>query len=224
MSIQSLPADARPREKLLARGPQALADAELLALLLRTGMAGRGVLTLAQDVVDALGGMGGFLNATDAQLKAVKGLGPAKRAELLAVAEIARRALAQPLREQPVMDQPDTVKAHLQWLLAGKAHECFVVLFVDNSMKLIAHEEMFRGSLSEAAVYPREVAVRALHHHAAAVLLAHNHPSGEALISNADRSVTRRVEAALGLLDIRVVDHLIVTRAACVSLKDQGGW
>jgi DNA repair protein RadC len=224
MTLHSLPAEARPREKLLARGAGALADAELLALLLRTGLQGQGVLQLAQTTLDAMGGIGGLLDASDASLQAVKGLGPAKRAELIAIAEIARRATAQRLREQPVMSNPQLVSEQLQLLIASRAHECFVVLFLDAHMRLITHEELFRGTIDAATVYPREVVVRALHHHASAVILAHNHPTGSTQPSAADQQITRRIEAALATLDMRVLDHFIVTRGACASLREQGGW
>jgi DNA repair protein RadC len=224
MTLHSLPAEARPREKLLARGAGALADAELLALLLRTGLQGQGVLQLAQTALDAMGGIGGLLDASDASLQAVKGLGPAKRAELIAIAEIARRATAQRLREQPVMSNPKLVREQLQLWIAGRPYECFVVLFLDTSMRLLAHEELFRGTVDAAAVYPREVVVRALHHHASSVILAHNHPTGSTEPSIADQQMTRRIEAALATLDIRVVDHFIVTRGACTSLREQGHW
>ncbi len=176
--VRELPPEARPREKLLARGPQALADAELLALLLRTGLAGQPVLHFAQALLDRWGGLSGLLQATPAQLASVKGLGPAKRAELLAVTEMVRRALSERLRERPVLDAPAAVMDVLRLHMADRAHEVFAVLFLDSQHRLIALEELFRGTLDQTSVYPREVALRALHHGAAAIILAHNHPSG----------------------------------------------
>lgn len=220
--VRELPPEARPREKLLARGPQALADAELLALLLRTGLAGQPVLHFAQALLNRCGGLSGLLQATPAQLASVKGLGPAKRAELLAVTEMVRRALSERLRERPVLDAPAAVMDVLRLHIADRAHEVFAVLFLDSQHRLIALEELFRGTLDQTSVYPREVALRALHHGAAAIILAHNHPSGVAEPSRADEALTRNLQAALGLLDIRVLDHFIVTRAGCTSMAERG--
>lgn len=221
MHIQALPAQARPREKLLERGPQALSDVELLALLLRTGTAGKPVLALAQELL-AAGGLAGLLGASRAQLQRVKGLGPAKQAELLAVAELARRALGQRLREREVMDSPQALREYLQLHLAHKAHEVFAVLFLDSQHRLLALEELFRGTLGETSVYPREVLLRALHHHSAAVVLAHNHPSGSVQPSRADLALTRHLRQALALVDVRVLDHLIVGPGQCLSMAEQG--
>lgn len=220
--VKDLPNEARPREKLLARGPGALSDAELLALPLRTGLAGKGVLQLAQELLQDFGGIAGLLQTGSDELKRVKGLGPAKRAELQAVLELARRALAQQLRERTVFDTPQTVKDYLQLHLAAKLHECFAVLFLDSQHRLIALEELFRGTLTHTSVYPREVVLRALHHHAAAVALAHNHPSGSVLPSRADEMLTQTLRAALGLVDIRVLDHLIVAPGQALSMAEQG--
>ncbi|NBS47688.1 MAG: DNA repair protein RadC, partial [Betaproteobacteria bacterium] len=175
MALRDIPAEARPREKLLARGPDALADAELLALLLRTGIQGTSVLQLAQQLLDEFRGLAGLLHAGADDLKRIKGLGgTAKRAELMAVLALARRAMAQGLREQEAFSSPQAVREFLQLQLAARAHEVFAVMFLNTQNRLIAFEEMFRGTLTQTSVYPREVAVRALHHHAAAVVLAHN--------------------------------------------------
>jgi len=225
MPLKDLPPDARPREKLLARGPGALSDAELLALLLRTGLAGKGVLQLAQELLDektGFGGMAGLLHASADDLKRIKGLGPAKRAELVAVLELARRALAEQLRERAALDTPQAVKDYLQLQLANKKHECFAVLFLDNQHKLLALEELFRGTLAQTSVYPREVVLRALHHHAAAVVLAHNHPSGTVQPSRADEALTQALKAALALVDVRVLDHVIVAPGLALSMAEKG--
>ena len=221
-TLRALPAEARPREKLLTRGPAALADAELLALLLRTGLPGKNVLVLAQELVDRFGGVAGLLNTPADALKAIKGLGPAKRAELLAVLELARRALLQPLRERAVFDSPRTVGEYLQLQLGSRAHEVFAVLFLDAQHRLIAMEELFRGTLTQASVYPREVVLRALHHHAAAVVLAHNHPSGVAEPSRADEMLTQNLKSSLALVDVRVLDHVIVSASGWRSMADLG--
>ena len=222
MPLKDLPPDARPREKLLARGPGALSDAELLALLLRTGLAGKGVLQLAQELLESFGGLAGLLHATADDLKRIKGLGPAKRAELVAVLELARRALAEQLRERAALDTPQAVKEYLQLHLAHKKHESFAVLFLDNQHKLLALEELFRGTLAQTSVYPREVVLRALHHHAAAVVLAHNHPSGTVQPSRADEALTQALKAALALVDVRVLDHVIVAPGLALSMAEQG--
>lgn len=222
MPLKDLPPDAQPREKLLSRGPGALSDAELLALLLRTGLAGKGVLQLAQELVDSFGGLAGLLHASADDLQRVKGLGPAKRAELMAVLELARRALAEQLRERAALDSPQAVKDYLQLQLASKKHECFAVLFLDNQHRLLALEEMFRGTLAQTSVYPREVVLRALHHHAAAVVLAHNHPSGTVQPSRADETLTQALKAALALIDVRVLDHVIVAPGLALSMAEKG--
>ena len=223
MTLKDLPPDARPREKLLARGAGALSDAELLALLLRTGTAGRGVLQMAQEVLDSFGGLAGLLHASADDLKRIKGLGgSAKRAELVAVLELARRALAEQLRTQPVFETPGAVNDYVQLQLGQRPHEVFAVLFLDSQHRLIALEELFRGTLSQTSVYPREVALRALHHHAAAVVLAHNHPSGHVQPSRADEVLTQTLKTALALLDVRVLDHVIVGPGQALSMAEQG--
>lgn len=220
--MKDLPADARPREKLLARGPAALADAELLALLLRTGTAGQGVLQLAQALLDGFGGLNGLMAADPRALTQVKGLGPAKRAELAAVLEIARRTLCAQLSVTPVFDSPQAVKDYLQLQLAHQPHEIFAVLFLDAQHRLLAFEPLFRGTLQHTAVHPREVVKRALALNAAAAILAHNHPSGVAEPSRADEALTQTLKAALALVDVRVLDHLVVGRGSVVSFAERG--
>lgn len=220
--LLGLPAESRPREKLLARGAEALSDAELLALLLRTGIQGKHVLLLAQELLDTFGGVGGLLHAAPAALGRIKGLGPAKRAELLAVMALARRALQHGLREQPLFNSPVVVREYLQLQMGARPYEVFAVLFLDSQNRLIALEELFRGTLNQTSVYPREVVLRALHHHAAAVVLAHNHPSGEARPSRADETLTQTLKAALALVDVRVLDHFVVTRSEACSMAEMG--
>ena len=235
MSFKDRPADTLPREKLLTRGPAALADAELLAILLRTGIAGKNVLQMAQELLDppvadastgqlrgGFGGIGGLLHTSAADLARIKGLGPAKRAELVAVLELARRALAQQLQQGEVFDSPDAVKHYLQLHLAYKGHEVFAVLFLDAQHRLLALEEMFRGTLTQTSVYPREVVLRALHHQAAAVVLAHNHPSGSVQPSPADSALTQTLKTTLALVDVRVLDHVIVAPGAALSMAEKG--
>ncbi len=220
--LKSQPAETRPREKLLSRGPAALSDAELLALLLRTGLPGKHVVQLAHEVLAKFGGVAGLLHTSADALKAIKGLGPAKRAEVVAVLELARRALSQTLQQRAVLDQPNAVREYLQLQLGALHHEVFAVLFLDSKNRLIALEELFRGTLSHTSVYPREVVLRALHHQAASVVLAHNHPSGVAEPSRTDEALTSTLKAALALVDVRVLDHFIVTSERATSMAEQG--
>lgn len=220
--LKDIPVAARPREKLLAHGCAALADAELVALLLRTGLPGQSVLQLAQTLLDTFGGLAGLVQTQPEALKHVRGLGPAKRAELAAVAEIARRALAQELMRRPTMNQPAAVRDFLRLRLGGRPHEVFAVMFLDAQHRLIALEEMFRGSLTQTSVYPREVVKRSLELDAAAVILAHNHPSGVAEPSRADEFLTQSLIAALRLVDVRVLDHMVVGGNGVVSFAERG--
>ena len=223
MPLKDLPPDAQPREKLLARGAGALGDAELLALLLRTGLPGKGVLLMAQELLERFGGISGLLHTTAEDLKSFKGLGgTAKRAELIAVLELARRAMAQQLKEREVFSSPGAVKHYLQLHLAAKAHEVFAVLFLDSQNRLLAMEELFRGTLTQTSVYPREVVLRALQHNAASVVLAHNHPSGTVQPSRADEALTQTLKAALSLVDVRVLDHIIVAQGEALSMAERG--
>ena len=220
--MKDLPADQRPREKLLAHGAAALADAELLALLLRTGYQGHGVMALAQDVLRVCGGFSGLLQAAPEKLQSIKGLGPAKRAELRALMEMARRALAQQISTEPLFDNPQRVKDYLGLQLGGRQQEVFVVLFLDGQHRLLKMEEMFQGTLTQTSVYPREVVRRALALNAGAVVLAHNHPSGVAEPSRADEYLTQTLKAALQLIDVRVLDHLVVGQGQVVSMAERG--
>ena len=222
MLLKDLPYDARPREKLLARGPGALSDAELLALLLRTGLPGKNALQMGQELITTFGGVSGLLNTPAEALKKIKGLGPAKRAEIVAVLELARRALASQLQEKPMFSHPQAIRDYLQLQLASRGHEVFAVLFLDASHRLIVLEEMFRGTLTQTSVYPREVVVRALALNAANVVLAHNHPSGSAQASRADEAITQTLKAALALIDVQVLDHFIVTKTQAVSMAELG--
>ncbi len=220
--LHELPAATRPREKLLARGASALADAELVALLLRTGLKGKPVLNLSEELLNRFGGLAGLMNADLQELKAIKGLGPAKRAELAAVLEIARRSLQSRLQRGTTFDAPDAVKAYLQLQLAHLDHEAFAVLFLDAQHRLIRMEVLFHGTLSQTSVYPREVVKRALALRASALILAHNHPSGVAEPSRADEQLTQRLIAALALIDVRVLDHIVVAAGHCVSMAERG--
>jgi DNA repair protein RadC len=223
MSFKELIEESRPRERLISFGPGALADAELVALLLNTGIPGKNVLQLSQELLDLFGGLAGLLNAGVDDLKRIKGLGgTAKRAKLAAVLELSRRVLGERAKERAVFDSPETVRHYLQLHLAARPHEVFAALFLDARHRLIAMEELFRGTLTQTSVYPREVATRALHHHAAAVVLAHNHPSGCVEPSRADETLTRTLQSALALIDVRVLDHVIVSRGSSLSMAERG--
>jgi DNA repair protein RadC len=178
---------------------------------------------LAEPAAGGFGGIAGLLNAQLDDLKRVKGMGgDAKRAELAAVLELARRAMAQQLTEREVFGSPGAVKQYLQLHLSGKPHEVFAVLFLDAQNRLVAMEELFRGTLTQTSVYPREIVKRALHHHAAAVVLAHNHPSGTVQPSRADEALTQTLKAALALVDVRVLDHVIVAPGDALSMAEKG--
>ena len=231
MPLKDLPPDTRPREKMLALGPAALSDVELLALLLRTGIKGKGVLKRADELrklkpaaetESGFDGIAGLLNATTDDLRRVKGLGPAKRSELAAVLELARRAMRQRLQQRTVFDSPDAVKHYLQLHLSSRTHEVFAVLFLDVQNRLLSFEELFHGTLTQTSVYPREVVLRALHHQASAVVLSHNHPSGTVQPSRADEMLTQTLKTTLALIDVRVLDHVIVAPGEALSMAERG--
>ena len=222
MAIRDWPASERPREKLLQRGAGALSDAELLAIFLRTGRRGLSAVDLARQLLDACGGLRPLLASTPAALDHHPGLGPAKYAQLQAAIEMARRHLDEELVRGDALTSPVLTRRYLQARLRDHEHEIFACLFLDNRHRVIACEELFRGTIDGASVYPREVVKAALHHNAAAVILAHNHPSGVAEPSRADERITERLRAALALVDIRVLDHIIVGDGTPVSLAERG--
>jgi DNA repair protein RadC len=222
MSIKELPTALRPRERLLAHGAGALASEELLALVLRTGLPGRGVMQLASDMLREFKGLAGLLRASPRELGRIKGLGPARQAELAAVMELARRATASTLNERPVFESPSALRQFVALQLAELPHEAFIVLFLDTGHRLIECRTLFRGTLGQASVYPREVVKEALALNAAAVVLAHNHPSGVAEPSRADELITRSLQAALQLVDVRVLDHLVVGSGEVTSFVERG--
>lgn len=222
MSIKEMPRVTRPREKLLAHGAHALADVELLALLLRTGSRGVGVLQLAERLLGRFDGLAGLLHASPAELGRAGGLGPARQAELAAVREIARRALVQQLKAAPVFDSPQRVKDFVALRLGALTHEVFGVLFLDSQHRLIEMQELFRGTLAQTSVHPREVLRQALLLNAGAAILVHNHPSGVAEPSRADEVLTQSLVSALRVIDVRVLDHLVVGAGCVTSFAERG--
>lgn len=222
MAIRDWPAAERPREKLLLRGPGALSDAELLAVLLRTGHRGGSAVDLARALLGGFGGLRALLDAPRERLCAVPGLGDAKFVQFQAALELARRYLEAGLAREAALRNPADTRRYLLARMCGHRREVFACLFLDTRHRVIAYEELFFGTLAAASVHPREVVRRALEVHAAAVILAHNHPSGVAEPSRADEALTRRLREALDLVDIRVLDHLVIGDREAVSFAERG--
>ena len=222
MAISDWPEQERPRERLIHHGAQALSDAELLAIFLRVGVAGRNAVDLARQMVAHFGSLRALFGATLAQFAEIHGLGPAKFAQLQAVMELARRALAEELAAGVLLTSPDSVRQYLQLHFTGQLHESFVVLFMDVKNRCLATDEMFRGTLTHTSVHVREVVRAALGHNAASVLLAHNHPSGNATPSASDKVLTRTLTDALALIDVRVLDHFVIAGHRVYSFSEHG--
>jgi DNA repair protein RadC len=222
MRITDMPADARPRERLLAQGAEALTDAELLAILLGTGTQGVSAIALAQMIINDSGSLARLMTAPGRALEGIRGLGPAKRSKLLAVLELARRSYADQLRIQPVFESPEALKQFLHSHFAGQDNERFIALFLDVGHRLIASETLSHGTLTRTAVYPREVARRALAHNAAAVIFAHNHPNGKASPSPNDKKLTSELKKVLNALEVKVLDHMIVAGSRFWSFHEHG--
>lgn len=216
------PPAERPRERLLRHGAQVLTDAELLAIMLRTGVAGRSAVEMGRSLLGHFGGLRPLLSADLAALLAQGGLGQAKACQLAAVLELARRATEEALTQGSTLSQPERVKHYCIALLGHRKVEHCMALFLDNQLRLIAAEELSRGTLSQASVYPREVVRAALRHHAAALILTHNHPSGSPQPSAADERLTRQLRQALALIDVRLLDHLVVGAGQAVSMAELG--
>ena len=222
ISIRDWPADERPREKLLQRGAAALTDAELLAIFLRTGTTGLSAVDMARGLLNEYGSLQALLAAERERFCHSHGLGDAKYAQLQAVLEMARRHFAEILQRGNALTSPEITRAYLSAQLRGYSYEVFACLFLDNQHRVLQWEELFRGTIDGASVYPREVAKRALFHHAAAVIFAHNHPSGISEPSQADRQITDKLKQALALFDIRVLDHFIVGDGQPYSFAEHG--
>ena len=222
MSIKDWPADEQPREKLLSKGTGALTDAELLAIFLRTGIRGKTAVDLARELLDEFGSLQALLNADQTVFCQGKGLGNAKYAQLQAVLEMASRHFVEILKRGDVLTSPEATRAYLSAQLRGYSYEVFACLFLDNQHRVIQFEELFRGTIDGASVYPREVAKKALIQNAAAVIFAHNHPSGINEPSQADRNITDKLKQALNLFDIRVLDHFIIGDGQPYSFAENG--
>jgi DNA repair protein RadC len=222
MSIRHWPNGERPREKLLERGAQALSDAELLALLLGSGTRGKSAVELARKLISEFGSLRNLLTAEAARCLAQTGIGPARYAILNAAIELARRHFREALRLGPALTAPEATRNFLLAQLRDRPYEVFCCLYLDNRHRLIAFEELFRGTIDRAGVHPREVLRQTLMHNAAAVILAHNHPSGVLEPSQADELITRRLRDALALVDVRVLDHVIIGDGHCYSFSEHG--
>jgi len=219
MAISDWPLDERPRERLLARGASALSDAELLAVILRTGIRGKSAVELGRDLLERFKGVAGIFGA---DLRSVKGLGPAKRAQFAAALELARRSLQDDLRSGSALTSPAAVRDFLRLAIADREHEVFVCLWLDAQHRVIRCDELFRGSLTQTSVYPREIVKAGLKANAAAVIFAHNHPSGAAQPSRADELLTRNLKDALALVEVKVLDHFIVAGRQTLSFAERG--
>jgi len=222
MAINDWPEDQRPRERLIRFGAAALSDAELLAVFLRTGVTGKSAVDLGREMINSFGSLSKLFNATITEFSAIHGLGHAKYAQLQAVLELARRSIYEELQINASLSSPQAVKHYLQLLIGNKTHESFAVLFLDTKNRLITSEELFRGTLNHASVYPREVVKTALQHNAAAIILAHNHPSGSCEPSDADVRLTQTLKQALALVDVRVLDHFIIANPDVYSFTEHG--
>lgn len=222
MAITDWPVGERPREKLLAKGAAALSDAELLAIFLRIGVRGKTAVDLARDLLLRFGNLGGIFAASPSTMSAVHGIGMSKYVQFQATFEMVRRALGEEMQSRDLLTSPEQVRDYLRLHLGALPHEVFMVMFLDAQNRLIHAEQLFSGTLSQTSVYPREVVKRALQHNAAAVIFAHNHPSGVTEPSTADEMLTRTLKDALGLVDIRVLDHFIVAGNQSLSFAERG--
>ena len=222
MGIADWPLRERPRERLVAQGAARLTDAELVAVCLRSGIRGKSAVDLGRELIGAFGGIAGLLAADLAALLRVRGLGTAKAAQLAAILELARRSLREQLKSGAALTSPGAVRDYLRLALGGRPHEVFVCLYLDAQHRVTGAEELFRGSLTQTSVYPREVVKAALAANAAAVIFAHNHPSGAAQPSQADELLTRQLKEALALVEVKVLDHFIVAGSQTLSFAERG--
>jgi len=221
MAISQWPLERRPRERLLAEGAECLLDAELLAVLLRTGVRGKNAIELGAELLTRFGSIGGLL-AAGPELLEIKGLGEAKTAQFAAAIELSRRAMREQMSERSALTSPGAVRDYLRLSLAHRQHEVFVCIWLDAQHKVVGTEEAFRGTLTQTSVYPREIVKKALARNAAAVIFAHNHPSGVAQPSQSDELLTRNLREALALVEVKVLDHFIVAGNQAISFAERG--
>jgi DNA repair protein RadC len=222
MGIADWPEDERPRERLLKLGAAALSEAELLAIFLRTGISGKSAVELGRDLLARFGSLHRLFAAPLEDVAAIRGLGPAKYVQLQAVVEMARRALAEQIQDRDAMSSPQAVRDYLRLSIGARPHEVFVAMFLDAQNRLLGCEELFRGTLTQTSVYPREVVKTALRYNAAGVIFAHNHPSGVAEPSRADELLTQTLKQALSLVEIKTLDHFIVAGSKTISFAERG--
>jgi DNA repair protein RadC len=222
MGISDWAEEHKPREKLMQRGAGSLSDTELLAIMLRTGVPGKSALDLGRELLERFNGLTGLLEAPHAALRAVSGVGVAKATQLVAIMELVRRALREEMRRGVNLSSPAAVRSFLKLSLATRDREVFVVIFLDAQNGVLAVEEVFAGTLDQTNVYPREIVRRALQHNAAAVIFAHNHPSGVAEPSRADEVLTQALKQALALVDVKVLDHFVIGGHADLSFAERG--
>lgn len=222
MAITDWPASERPREKLIEQGAASLSDAELLAIFLRVGVVGKSAVDLARDMLTQFGSLNGIFAASEQELSQIHGIGSSKYVQLQAIFEMSRRAINEQLRQRDVFQSPQQVRDYLVLRLGALNREVFLVMFLDAQNRLNATEEMFSGTLTQTSVYPREVVKRAMHHNAASVIFAHNHPSGVAQQSAADELLTAQLKQALALVDVRVLDHFIIAGNQVLSFAERG--
>ena len=220
MAISDWPLAERPRERLLAEGAKVLSDAELLAVLLRTGIPGKSAVDLARDLLKKYKGIAAMLEADD--LESVSGLGPAKRAQFAAAIELSRRALQEEMEKRNALTSPGAVRDYLRLALSYRAEEAFLCIWLDAQHRVVKIEEAFSGTLTQTSVYPREIVKAALAHNAAAVIFAHNHPSGVAQPSQSDELLTRNLKEALALVEVKVLDHFIIAGNQAISFAERG--
>lgn len=221
-NLQAWPLNERPREKLLQKGASSLSDSELLAIFLRTGTRGKNVMELSREIIIHFGSLKSLFSATESEFCSIKGLGTAKYVQLQACLEMSQRHIEEQITQQDAMQNPAQVKRYVQSRLLAKPNEVFAAIFLDNQHRVLAYEELFFGTINASSVHPRVVIQRSLYHNAAAIIVAHNHPSGISEPSLSDIDITKTLKTALALIDVRLIDHLVVASHQVTSLAERG--
>ena len=222
MAIVEWDKEERPRERLLARGPESLTDTEILSLTIGAGTEEKSALEISRELITVFGGLRGVINTEQDELKKISGLGPVTISQISVAMELGRRYLEEKMQDKAVMTDPESVNDYLGINLRDREREVFAVLFLDNRHQVIKYEEIFQGTVDRASVHPREIVKRVLHHNAAAVIIAHNHPSGVAEPSPSDKDITKKIEAALHQIDVRLLDHIVIGDGEYVSFGNRG--